>query len=145
MWGKIKQVIEDESSHQATLISIGTEIEGNVAFSGSLLIEGRVRGNLSSEDGQVTLGKSGFVEGDIRAPRVVIDGSVRGNVFATEYLELSANAEITGNVYYNVIEMVKGAQVNGNLEYHPNGVPDVTPIIAMVTDGTVVEQGQIVD
>ncbi|OED49219.1 hypothetical protein ACH42_01975 [Endozoicomonas sp. (ex Bugula neritina AB1)] len=141
MWGKIKEVIEDESSHQATLISIGTEIEGNVAFSGSLLIEGRVRGSLNSEDGQITLSESGFVEGDIRAPRVVIDGSVRGNVFAMERLELNANAEITGNVYYNVIEMVKGSQVNGSLEHHPNGMPSVTPIIAMVTDETVVEQG----
>ena len=45
----------------------------------------------------------------------VINGSIEGNVYATEKLELSAKARIKGNVHYNVLEMASGAAVNGNM------------------------------
>ena len=141
MWGKHKQSIQSSGDQDMTLISAGTEVQGNIGFTGALLIEGKVRGNLSSENGHLTLAESGMVEGDIRAPRVAINGMIRGNVFATEHLELAAKAEINGNVYYNVIEMVRGSQVNGSLEHHPDGMPDIKPLIARVTEGTVIEHG----
>ncbi|MCW7554287.1 hypothetical protein NX722_17010 [Endozoicomonas gorgoniicola] len=47
----------------------------------------------------------------------------------------------SGNVYYNIIEMFKGSQVNGSLEPHPNGKADIKPLIAKATAGTVVEHG----
>lgn len=141
MWGKNKQTIHSSDNQEMTLISAGTEIKGNISFTGALLIEGKVRGNLYAEDGHLTLADSGMVEGDIKAPSMVINGMVRGNVFATERLELSARAEIHGNVYYNVIEMVKGSQVNGSLEHHPDGMSDIKPLITSVTEGTVIEHG----
>lgn len=39
------------------------------------------------------------------------------------------------------IEMVKGSQVNGSLEHHPDGEADIKPLIAKVTAGTVIEHG----
>ena len=141
MWGKNKAPDRSSGDHDMTLISAGTEVEGNVIFTGALLIEGKVRGNLHSDDGHLTLSGSGMVEGDIKAPRMVLNGAVRGNVFATEHLELTADAEISGNVYYNVIEMVRGSQVNGSLEHHPNGKADIQPLIAKANAGTVVEHG----
>ena len=140
MWGKNKPENKVSGDADTTLISAGTEIEGDVNFTGVLLVEGKVRGNLNSEDGHLTLAESGFVQGDIRAPKIVINGSVRGCVYAMEHVELAAKAEITGNVYYNVIEMVKGSQVNGSLEHHPNGMPDIKPILVRVTDDSPVDQ-----
>ena len=107
-----------------TLVAPGTVIQGHVKFTGVMLLEGAVQGNIASEEGLLTVAKNGDVEGDIHAPKVVIDGTVRGNVYASEHLELACGAVIEGNVFYQVIEMAKGAQVNGALKHYANGIPE---------------------
>ncbi len=109
------------NSHGTTLIAKGTEISGQITFSGSLEIEGVVRGNIVVEQGnesaQVRIQKSGEVFGDICAPVVIVNSSVEGNVYSSKRVELAANAVVCGDVHYQIIEMVKGAQVNGGLLY----------------------------
>jgi len=51
----------------------------------------------------------------LRAPHVIINGRVDGDVFSSEHVELAANAVVNGTVHYKLIEMVMGAQVNGSL------------------------------
>lgn len=113
-----------KTQDSTTLISSDTAIQGNVKFTGVMHLEGAVQGNITSEDGLLAVAKSGDVEGDIHAPRIVIDGTVRGNVYASEHLELVSGAVIEGNVFYQVIEMAKGAQVNGGLKHYANGIPE---------------------
>ena len=103
-----------------TLISKGTSIVGDVHFSGDLQVEGRVKGNILVEggnDAKLVIADKGIVEGEIRVPMVVINGKVIGNVYSSKHLELAAKAVVEGNVHYQLIEMVKGAQVNGSLVY----------------------------
>jgi cytoskeletal protein CcmA (bactofilin family) len=102
-----------------TLFAHALEVEGNVRFGGELDIEGTVKGNViavESLDARVRVREKGCVNGDIRAPRIIINGQVNGDVYATEHLELAAKALVNGNVHYKVVEMVKGAEVNGSLE-----------------------------
>ena len=80
-------------------------------------IEGTIKGNITTDEGLLTVANSGSIEGDVRAQRVVIDGHIHGNVLAEAHLELASRSVINGNVYYCVIEMAKGAQVNGSLQY----------------------------
>ncbi len=104
----------------ATLVSRNTQVNGDICFSGDLVIEGIVRGNIYVEDGNdanVRVLDKGLVEGEIRVPSVVINGGVVGDVYSTKHIELAAKAVVEGNVHYHLIEMVKGAQVNGNLVY----------------------------
>lgn len=101
-----------------TLFDRALEVEGNVRFGGTLDVEGTVKGNIVAEDGVdalVRILEKGKVVGDIRAPKIIVDGEVSGNVYATKHLELAAKAVVNGNVHYQIIEMVKGSQVNGNL------------------------------
>jgi len=108
------------SSASTTLISKNTEIVGDIHFSGTIMIEGHVRGNVSAADGsdaEARVLESGKVEGEIRVPSLVINGIVTGDVFSSKYIELASKTVIDGNVHYALIEMVKGAQVNGNLVY----------------------------
>jgi cytoskeletal protein CcmA (bactofilin family) len=100
-----------------TLIARDTEIFGDIKFSGSLEIEGSIVGNITANPGSeasVRVLENGDVEGDIQAPKMMINGHVKGNVFAGN-LELAAKAKVEGNVHYESIEMVKGSQVNGSL------------------------------
>lgn len=103
-----------------TLISKGTRVVGDVYFSGDLQVEGKVTGNIlveSGSDAKLVVADKGIVEGEIRVPQVVINGKVAGNVYSSKHLELASKAVVEGNVHYQLIEMVKGAQVNGALVY----------------------------
>ena len=101
-----------------TLLDRAVEIRGSVRFGGTLDIEGCIIGDVIAEDGVdalVRVRDKGNVNGEIRAPKVIINGSVTGDVYSSKHLELAANAVVNGNVHYRVIEMVKGAEVNGSL------------------------------
>lgn len=117
MWGKNKQK-PAANIHFDTLIAEGTWIKGSVEFKGGLHIDGAVKGDIRAAEESnavVRLSEAARIEGDVIAPHVIVNGRVNGDVYASEHLELAANASITGNVYYSLIEMVMGAEVNGSL------------------------------
>ena len=122
MWGGNKRKKVDFDSHvgNTTMVAQGTEIKGDVYFSGGLLVEGIIRGAVNASGGTdalLRLGESGLVEGKIDAPNVVIDGTVNGDIFSSGHLELAANGVVKGTINYNLLEMVMGAEVSGSMVY----------------------------
>lgn len=119
MLGKKKQQKPRRpAGHFDTLVSSRTTVEGDVKFSGGLHVDGRIKGKVVAEEGSdavLRISEVGEVTGDIVAPHVIINGTVNGDVYASDHLELAEKAAINGNVYYNLIEMAMGATVNGNL------------------------------
>jgi cytoskeletal protein CcmA (bactofilin family) len=106
------------------LIGAGTTVEGNITFSGGLRVDGHVHGNvLAAEDkpGTLVLSEQARIEGEIHVSHVVINGTVVGPVYAVEYMELQAKADVTGDVYYRTLEIQLGAVVQGRLVYQPEG------------------------
>ena len=117
MWGR-KKTKKIRASRIDSLIGQQTETIGDIRFSGGLHVDGVVRGNVTADDESrsvLTVSEHGAIEGEVRVPNIVLNGSVVGDVYATERIELAANARVTGNVYYALIEMAMGAEVNGNL------------------------------
>ena len=115
MWGSNKKI---RSSKIETLIGQGIVISGDLKFSGGLHLDGKIIGDVTSNEGSnsvLVVSDHGCIEGDVHVSFAVINGKVKGNVFATQKLELSGNASITGNVHYNLLEMASGADVNGNM------------------------------
>ena len=109
------------------LIGAGTRIEGNVIFSGGLRIDGHVKGNIIAENdkpGTLVVSEQAQVEGEIRVPHVVINGSVTGPVDSAEYVELQPKANVTGDVHYNALEMQLGAVVQGRLVHQSAAKPE---------------------
>ena len=101
-----------------TLIGPQVVIRGDLHFSGGLYIEGRIIGKVIAEEGQhaiLTLAEQGSIEGEVRAPVVVINGQLHGDVHAADRVELAAKARVRGNVHYHVVEMTAGAQLTGRL------------------------------
>ena len=111
-----------------TLIAKGTTIRDALTFSGAIYLEGRIEGTLRADgtDACLTLSDQGSVVGEIHAPRVVLNGEVKGDVHAAERLELAEAARIEGNIYYKVLEMAAGAQINGKM-VHQNEAPKRLP------------------
>jgi len=108
------------SSAGTTLVATDTTVVGDIHFSGCLDIEGVVQGDIIARDGEkglVRVVDRGRVEGEIRAPSIVINGQVEGDVYAAEHLELAAKARVNGDVHYKLVEMAAGAEVNGALRH----------------------------
>lgn len=107
-----------------TLIGRNTEIAGDVRFKGGLHIDGKVTGNVLADDdpdATVSISQHGTIEGETRVPAVVVNGAIHGDVYASERIELAADARVSGNVYYHLLEMSAGAEVNGKLVHQPGG------------------------
>lgn len=101
-----------------TLIGQQVVIRGDMGFSGGLYVDGHIVGKVVADDGAqatLTLSDQGSIEGEVRAPVVVINGRVEGDVYASERVELAPNARVNGNIYYQVVEMRAGAQLTGRL------------------------------
>jgi cytoskeletal protein CcmA (bactofilin family) len=122
-----------------TLIGAGTRIIGDVQFTGGFHVDGHVKGNVDAPpDSGATLSvsDSGVVEGSVAVPNVLLNGSVKGDILAHDRVELGATARVSGNVYYALIEMEMGAEINGKLIHEPRkkGVGRHEPAVAPAPD-----------
>lgn len=118
MFGNNKRGNGSPPVHVDTLIGSNTTIRGDVSFSGGLHVDGRIEGSVVATPGDaalVMLSDKGVIEGEVRAPHVVINGQIRGDIIASERVELAAQARVEGNIYYKLLEMAAGAQVNGRI------------------------------
>jgi len=120
MFGKKKKY---SSAKIDTLIAKNTVINGDLIFSGGLHIDGKVVGNVIAEEGSLavlSLSENGSIEGEVKVPNMVLNGKIVGDVFGSNRVELASKSRINGSVYYNLIEMAIGAEVNGGLVHSPN-------------------------
>ncbi len=107
-----------------SLVGSNTQVNGDLVFTGGCHIDGTVKGNVSAEadnHSALSISADGTVEGGVNVPYVVLNGIVRGDVVATQRVELGPTARVIGNVYYNLIEMAIGAEINGKLVHQPEG------------------------
>lgn len=112
-----------------TLIGRNSRIKGDLSFSGGLHVDGEIHGNVSAEEGSesvLSLSQNGIIRGEVRVPHIVVNGMVEGDVHAEKRLELGPAARVTGDVYYNLVEIAVGAAVNGKLVHKP-----VAPVLSL--------------
>ncbi|MCP3869085.1 MAG: polymer-forming cytoskeletal protein [Gammaproteobacteria bacterium] len=112
-----------------TVIGIGSTINGDLCFSGGLHVDGVIHGNVMADDdpgAALILSEQGVVEGDVNVPNVILNGNVVGDVHSSNRVELAPNARVTGTLYYKLLEMAMGAEVNGQLISSDDPAP--TPV-----------------
>ena len=110
-------VLSQPSTPIECLIGARMSVTGDIVFSGGLNIAGSIKGTIHAEGNAalVHLNESGRIEGDVRAPNVTVEGEMIGDVIATEKLILGPTARVRGNIYYKLLQMNAGAQVNGQM------------------------------
>lgn len=102
--------LEDEDFD--TILSEDIDFSGTLVFEKPFLIRGRLSGEIESQ-GLLVIDEGAVVEANINAAKVVIRGSVKGNVTATEKMELSATGKLAGNVTAPEVSMETGCVFNG--------------------------------
>ena len=101
-----------------SLVGQHTVMTGDIGFTGGCHIDGKVIGSILSDDldaSVLTISDRGSVEGEIKVPYLILNGTVIGDVYVHQHIELAENARVEGNVYYKLLEMAIGAEVNGQL------------------------------
>lgn len=105
-----------------SLIADGNHIEGNIQFTDGLRIDGSIVGDVRSSEEKnsiLVISETASIVGEVHADHVIVNGTVRGPVYARSMLELQPKARIEGDVYYTALEMHQGAIIAGLLRPTP--------------------------
>ena len=94
-------------------IDEGSEIEGKYTFSGTVMLNGKFKGEIVYND-TLIIGEKGVINADIRAGQVLVSGEVVGNVQATERVELKRTARVFGDVEAPIIVVEEGVLFEGH-------------------------------
>ncbi|MDR0234573.1 MAG: polymer-forming cytoskeletal protein [Zoogloeaceae bacterium] len=100
-----------------SLIGYGTKLEGNIQFSGGMRVDGESLGKVIANTPQATLmlSEQGVINGHVEVTHLIVNGTINGPVYASEFLELHPKARIVGDVEYSMIEIQQGALIEGHL------------------------------
>jgi cytoskeletal protein CcmA (bactofilin family) len=122
------------TADQAT-IGKSLVIKGEVTGSESLYIDGRVEGSINLAGNRVTVGRNGVVSANINAREIVVLGKVRGNLTASDRVDIRSDGSLTGDVVAARISIEDGAFFKGGIDIRkagqkPNGEEVKTAVAA---------------
>ncbi|MGD0738546.1 MAG: polymer-forming cytoskeletal protein [Terracidiphilus sp.] len=106
------------------VISKGLFVKGEISGTESLYIDGKVEGSISLPGNRVTIGRNGTVGANVTAREVVVMGKVRGNVSATDRVDIRAEGALSGDVAAARISIEDGAFFKGGIDIRK---PDAKP------------------
>lgn len=112
--------LNEERSKVETILGIGTMVEGDIFTKGSLRVEGRVKGFIKAE-GDLYIGESGVLETKIEARKVIIAGSVNGNISAEEKIEILPSGKLNGDIRTKSLKIEEGAVFVGSSKLLEDG------------------------
>ena len=108
------------TADQAT-IGKSLVIKGEVTGSESLYIDGRVEGSINLAGNRVTVGRNGVVAANINAREIVVLGKVRGNLTASDRVDIRSDGSLTGDVVAARISIEDGAFFKGGIDIRKAG------------------------
>ena len=98
-----------------SVVEHGLVISGDIFGEVSLIVRGVVKGSIFLQNGNLCLEQSGYIEGDIRADKIIIAGEVMGDITAETLLQLTSTARIKGNIHTAKLSMADEAYFSGKL------------------------------
>ena len=111
-----------------SLIGEGSIFEGSFYINGSLQIDGRFEGDVRTED-ELVVGATGKVKTDIFARRVIVGGTVIGNIQAEETVTLLSTGRVLGNISAPKVDVEEGVVVHGEISISAGQQKDIKNII----------------
>ena len=112
----MKLVKGENGNSEFGWIGRGIEINGDIAFSDRLQVDGRVSGKLTSESGTLVIGELGQLDAQIDVGVCVVHGSVNGNLVARSKVEIRRTGRVHGDVMTPVLLVEEGAVFNGAIK-----------------------------
>ena len=111
---------EKNSDRISTFIGADASFDGDIEFKGTIRVDGRVKGNISSKGGTVVVGEKGVVNAEISVNVAVVMGEVNGSIDAKERIEVYPPGRLGGDIQSPIVSIEPGGIFNGNCVMKPN-------------------------
>jgi cytoskeletal protein CcmA (bactofilin family) len=113
----------ENGTDEVTIISSGVVIEGKLSSKGNVRVDGVVKGDVNVA-GNVTVGESGDINGEINADVITVSGKIIGKLNAKEKVVLESKAMLKGDLIAKILVVEAGAKFDGNSKM--DGAPPIT-------------------
>lgn len=97
-----------------SVVGSNARIKGEMTVEGTLRLDGVIEGGLNAEC--VILSEKAVVKGDIAAQKIVIGGTVEGNLRANGLVEIQSRGKVLGGVFAQKLSVMEGGKINGKVE-----------------------------
>jgi cytoskeletal protein CcmA (bactofilin family) len=113
----------NESGKEAKMANVtqDSEIKGTIKFGQAMRVDGNFEGELTSDNGELIVGKTGKVKATVKVKNAVVEGRVDGNIRASDKVELKQSAQIFGDVQAKTLVVEQGVIFVGNCNVNPEG------------------------
>jgi cytoskeletal protein CcmA (bactofilin family) len=118
------------------ILSSEVDIKGTIKFRNNLTLDGKIEGEITSDDGILTIGESAELRGEIKTKSVTVLGKVNGNITVDERCELRGRASLFGDLKAARLVIEEGATFVGKSEVTPNKVAQMKPEIVRHPENT---------
>jgi cytoskeletal protein CcmA (bactofilin family) len=115
-----KNPVMPDTPAKNNVLSNDVEIKGSIKFGNEFTFDGKIEGEISSNDGILTVGENGDVHGEIKAKSVIVMGKVHGNITVQERCELRSRSQLIGDLRAARLIIEEGATFVGKSEVTPN-------------------------
>ncbi len=105
-----------------TNLTSDADIKGTIKFGEAMRIDGKFDGELITENGELTVGKTGSVKANVKVKNAVIEGRVDGNIKASDKVELKQKAQLIGDLQAKILVIEEGVVFVGKCNVNPEGV-----------------------
>lgn len=105
---------EIQDGRLSGFIGHGTVLTGEMSFQAMLRVDGHLTGRITSENGTLIVGSTGRVDANIMVFAAVVNGTINGDIVATEKIELGRTAQVVGNIQAPRLIMEDGAILEGS-------------------------------
>jgi cytoskeletal protein CcmA (bactofilin family) len=109
----VLQPVEKPEGEINTLLGKGSEFEGKLTFEGTVRIDGKLSGEIFSDD-VLVVGEGATVNAEIDVGVIIVEGNVTGNIKAKRAVELHAPAKVKGNIETPSLYIDKGVMFEGH-------------------------------
>ena len=110
-----------------------TEFEGKLSFNGAVRIDGRLKGEIFTE-GTLIVGESAVIASNIHVSHIIVSGEIRGNIVASDRIEIHAPGKVFGNIQAPTVIIDEGVVFEGNCRMHPTKGTDEKKV-AVIREG----------
>ncbi len=113
----------NESGKEAKMANVtqDSEIKGTIKFGQAMRVDGNFEGELTSDNGELVVGKTGKIKATVKVKSAVVEGRVDGNIRASDKVELKQSAQIFGDVQAKTLVVEQGVVFVGNCNVNPEG------------------------
>ena len=119
---------------RVSVLGPSLKFKGDLVADEDLVVQGQVEGSILHTR-SLTIGAQGRMQGDIKARRITVEGTVDGDLYALDSVVLRAGAIVRGNVFSNKVSVAEGAKFSGRIDMdNAPTVPSVTGLPAGSTD-----------